>query len=344
VTAGDLRSGDLSPGRPPEPAAAPTADARGARRVLSVVVPVYRNEASLPELLDRLAGLPFPAGIECRAVFVVDGSPDRSAELLAARLPGWSMPATLVVLSRNFGSFAAIRAGLEAADGDYCAVMAADLQEPPELLLSFVERLESGEVDLVLGRREGRADPLSTRITASTFWWLYRRFVQPTMPVGGVDVFACNRTVRTAVLDLEESNSSLIGLLLWLGFRQETVGYARQPRADGKSSWTLAKKLRYMSDSIFSFTDLPIRMLLVIGVVGCIAVTAIGLIVLVTWALGLVDVAGYTPIMLSILFVGGLLTFGLGIVGSYVWRTYDNTKRRPLTVEQSVRQFAPDRP
>jgi glycosyltransferase involved in cell wall biosynthesis len=313
--------------------------------VLSVVIPVYRNEGSLPALLDRLARLELPGGTECRPVFVVDGSPDRSEAVLRERLDDYPLTSTLVVLSRNFGSFAAIRAGLEAADGDYCAVMAADLQEPPELLVTFVERLEAGDCDLVLGERQGRrADPLSSRITAGAFWWLYRRFVQPAMPIGGVDVFACNRTVRDAVLELREANSSLVGLLIWLGFRHTTVGYERQARAEGKSSWTLAKKLRYMSDSIFSFTDLPIRVLLGVGIVGCEAVVVIAAIVVVTWALGLIDVPGYTPIMLSILFVGGLLTFGLGIVGSYVWRTYDNTKRRPLTIRQSTDRFPPGPP
>lgn len=314
-------------------------DAADTCRVLSVVVPVYKNEGSLPALLDRLAALRFAPGIECRAVFVIDGSPDRCEELLRARLPGWSLASTLVVLSRNFGSFAAIRAGIEAADGDYCAVMAADLQEPPELLVDFVERLETGDVDLVLGERTGRADPLSSRATSGLFWRIYRRFVQPDMPPGGVDVFACNRAVRSAILELHEANSSLVGLLIWLGFRRATVGYERQERTEGTSGWTFAKKVRYMADSIFSFTDLPIRLLLAVGVFGCVSVVVAAVAVLVTWAFSEVDVPGYTPLILSILFVGFLVTFSLGIVGSYVWRTYDNTKGRPLTIRQSTDHF-----
>lgn len=320
------------------------AEPRTDSRILSVVVPVYKNEGSLPDLLDRVASLTFPPGIECRVVFVIDGSPDRSEELLRARLPGWSVASTLVVLSRNFGSFAAIRAGLEAADGDYCAVMAADLQEPPELLVEFVERLEAGDVDLVLGERTGRADPLSSRATAGFFWRFYRKFVQPDMPAGGVDVFACNEAVRSAILELREANSSLVGLLIWLGFRRTTVGYERQERTEGTSGWTFAKKVRYMADSIFSFTDLPIRILLAVGVFGCITVVAAALVVLVTWAFSEIEVPGYTPLILSILFVGFLVTFSLGIVGSYVWRTYDNTKRRPLTVRRSTDHYPAGRP
>jgi polyisoprenyl-phosphate glycosyltransferase len=310
-------------------------------RVLSVVVPVYGNEGSLPALLDRVASLAFPDGVECEVVFVIDGSPDRSEELLRARLPGWSVPSTLVVLSRNFGSFAAIRAGLEAAEGDYVAVMAADLQEPPELLVDFVEQLESGKVDLVLGERAGRADPLSSRATSGTFWRIYRRYVQPDMPPGGVDVFACNATVRSAILELRESNSSLVGLLIWLGFRRSTVAYERQERTEGKSMWTFSKKVRYMADSIFSFTDLPIRALLVVGVFGCLSVVVLAMVVLTAWVVSEIEVPGYTPLILSILFVGFLVTFSLGIVGSYVWRTYDNTKRRPLTIRQSIDRYDP---
>ena len=313
--------------------------AEGRRRVLSVVVPVYKNEGSLPDLLDRFASLTFPAEIECRVVFVIDGSPDRSEELLRARLADWPLRSSLVVLSRNFGSFAAIRAGLEAAHGDYYAVVAADLQEPPELLVEFVERLEKGDVDVVVGERAGRADPVSSRATSGLFWRIYRRYVQPEMPAGGVDVFACNDTVRTAVLELRESNSSLVGLLIWLGFRRTTVTYDRQERTEGTSAWTFSKKVRYMADSIFSFTDLPIRLLLGVGVFGCVTVALVAVVVLAAWALSEVEVPGYTPLILSILFVGFLVTFSLGIVGSYVWRTYDNTKGRPLTVRQSVERF-----
>jgi polyisoprenyl-phosphate glycosyltransferase len=141
------------------PSSAPF-DATSSPQVLSVVVPVYKNEASLPDLLHRLQALALPGGVECRPVFVVDGSPDQSEHVLRRELESYPLHATLVVLSRNFGSFAAIRAGLEAADGDWCAVMAADLQEPPELLISFVEQLQTGECDLVLGERQGRAgDP-----------------------------------------------------------------------------------------------------------------------------------------------------------------------------------------
>lgn len=322
----------------------PTATAAsGVVARLTIIVPVYNNAASIPRLCDQLSALRLPSGISCRAVFVVDGSPDNSAEVLEHLLENWELPASLVVLSRNFGSFAAIRAGLEHATGDYFAVIAADLQEPPTLIPAFVEQLASGDVDLVLGRREGRADPFMTRVTASLFWRMYRRWVQPAMPLGGVDVFACNAAVRHTILGLEEANSSLVGQLLWVGFRQSTVGYERLPREEGHSGWTLAKKFRYLSDSVFSFTDLPIRFLLAAGAFGSVAVAATACVVLAVWALNGVSVPGYTPIMLAVLLVGFIVILALGVVGSYVWRTYENTKHRPLAIVRSVRDY-PGRP
>jgi glycosyltransferase involved in cell wall biosynthesis len=325
-----------SPGSPRpldlEPEAAP-------ERRLTVIVPVYGNAATLPRLCEQVAEIELPAGVRCEVVFVVDGSPDRSVEVLESCLATWSLPSRLVVLSRNFGSFAAIRAGLELAEGDYFAVISADLQEPPALIPQFVERLCVGDVDLVLGRREGRADPLGSRVSAGLFWRLYRRWVQPSMPLGGVDVFACNAAVRSSILELEEANSSLVGQLLWIGFRRATVGYERLPRTEGKSAWTLAKKFRYLSDSVFSFTDLPIRFLLLVGMLGSLIVSLAAVIVAATWWLNGTDVPGYTPLMLAVLLVGFVVILALGIVGSYVWRTYENTKRRPLTIVQSVRDF-----
>jgi len=306
---------------------------------MTVVIPVYRNEGSIPRLCDQLEELRLPEGVALHVVFVVDGSPDRSTAVLEDRLARWSIPATLVLLARNFGSFAAIRAGLAAAEGDFFAVIAADLQEPPSLVPSFLAELRSGDVDLVLGSRESRADPRSNRAAADAFWRFYRRWVQPDMPVGGVDVFACNDAVRRTVLELEESNSSLVGQLLWIGYRRTTVGYDRLARTDGESAWTLSKKLRYLSDSIFSFTDLPIRLLLAVGLIGCVGVVLAAAAVLTAWVLDLTDVPGYTPIMLAVLLVGFIVTLGLGIVGSYVWRAYENTKQRPLTITQWVKEF-----
>ena len=233
--------------------------------MLSLVIPVYRNEGSIPELLDAVdvVDAATPDGLE--AIFVIDGSPDRCYELLMHALPERAFASRLALLSRNFGSLAAVRAGLQIGTGHRFAVMAADLQEPPELVIEMDRKLREREVDVVLGVREGRSDPLTTRWTAGLYWATYRRLIIPDVPSGGVDVFACTRLFRDALLRLEERHSSLVGQVFWLGFRRSYVPYTRLERRHGQSSWTLRKKLEYLADSVYSFTDLPIRLLVRVG-------------------------------------------------------------------------------
>lgn len=309
----------------------------------SIVVPVYGNEASLPPLLDRLEMLMASLHGGLEVVFVVDGSPDGSYALLADRLPREPFVSRLVAHSRNFGSFAAIRTGLQRATGRYVGVMAADLQEPPELMLEFFERLESGSADLVVGARRGRDDPALSALGARLFWSLYRRLVQPSMPVGGIDVFACNDEFRRHLVDFEEANSSLVALTMWLGFRRSTVEYDRLPRDSdhGSSGWTLRKKLKYLSDSVFSFTDLPIRVLLAAGCTGIVVSVVLAAMVAIARATDMITVPGYAATIMVIAFFGALNLAGLGIVGAYVWRAFENTKRRPGAVVMGDRRFRP---
>lgn len=298
----------------------------------SVVVPVYKNEASIPRLLEALSIMGRKLDGQMEAVFVVDGSPDQSFSLLRAALDLMEFPAQLVAHSRNFGSFPAIRTGLAAARGDYFGVMAADLQEPPELLLTFFESLGLDECDVAIGTRMRRNDPYSSRLASGLFWALYRRLVVHDMPHGGVDVFGCNRAFRDELLKLEESRSSLIALIFWLGFRRKYIGYERLARQAGVSSWTLRKKVDYMMDSIFAFTDYPIRVLLRIGMLGFVFSVSLGFIVLLAHIAGQIDVPGYAATILVVLFFGMLNLLGLGLIGTYAWRAYENSKRRPLAI------------
>ena len=303
--------------------------------MLSLVVPVYRNAENLPRLLTEIERLSSQLADPLEAVFVVDGSPDASLQVLQDRLPQWPVRSRLIELARNFGSFAAIAAGLREGSGDYFAVMAADLQEPPELVIRFLHLMQNGEADVVFGSREGRADPWLSRVLSDGFWRLYRRFVVPDMPKGGIDVFGCTRQVRDRLGEMRELQTNLVALLLWLGFRRAFVPYRRQPRLEGRSAWTFGRKLRYAVDSVFSFTDLPIRVLLGIGAGGTLAAALASAIVFVYWAMGEVPVLGYTPLMLMIAFFGGLTALGLGIVGQYQWLALQNSRGRPTFIVKS---------
>ena len=309
--------------------------------MISVVIPVYRNEGNIPELLAALAQLHGELAGDFEAVLVVDGSPDRSYALLREALPRQPFRAKLVLLSRNFGSFSAIRAGLAEASGEHLAVLAADLQEPPELILRFRAALAAGDCDVVLGTREGRYDPLLSRLSSGLFWWFYRRFVQPRMPAGGLDVFACTRNFANHLLRLEEAHSTLVGLVVWLGFRVKSIGYERQPRRIGKSGWTFGKKWKYLFDSIFAFTDLPFRLLSFLGSIAVVLAVVISGLAIWSRLTGRIPVPGYTITVVLIMFFGGINAIGVSLLGAYLWRAFDNTKRRPNYLVAAVDAFSP---
>ncbi|XBS69240.1 hypothetical protein ABK905_22720 [Acerihabitans sp. KWT182] len=157
-----------------------------------------------------------------------------------------------------------------------------------------------------------------------------------------MDVFACNKTFRDQLLQLEERHSSLIAQIFWLGYRRQLVTYSRRARRHGQSAWTLGKKITYMMDSIFAFTDLPIKLLIRIGALGSGMAILLGILTLFVKYSGATEIPGYAMIMLTITFLGCLILLGLGTVGSYAWRTYENTKHRPLTIPMRVETFGED--
>jgi glycosyltransferase involved in cell wall biosynthesis len=217
--------------------------------------------------------------------------------------------------------------------------MAADLQEPPRLIGQFFQALEGGGADVVFGTRESRSDPLFSRILSQTFWAIYRTLVTKDMPRGGIDVFGCNRVVRDQLVQLRESNTNLVALLLWLGYRRVFIPYTRAARIKGKSAWTIGKKIRYCLDSIFNFTDLPIRILLYLGLLG-ISLAFLAMVVVSTAKLlGKITVPGYSAIIIVIVFFGGVMSLGLGILGQYLWLTLNNARRRPNYIIANIEKW-----
>jgi polyisoprenyl-phosphate glycosyltransferase len=307
--------------------------------VNTLIIPVYKNEESITDLLAAVTILYQKLANDLTVTFVIDGSPDTCHQLLQAALPAAVFPSKLIVHSRNFGSFAAIRTGLLQTEADFYAVMAADLQEPPGLILDFFKALASNSADLVLGARDGRKDPWSSRIFSELFWSFYRRYIIKELPRGGVDIFGCNRQVRDKVLEFGEARSSLIAQLMWVGFRRTVILYQRLPRLKGKSAWTFRKKVDYLMDSVFSFTDLPIKFLIKIGAFGAFTSFVVGVVVIASRLAGYTKVSGYTALMIAIVFFGAMNLLGLGIIGSYAQRGYENTKQRPLSIISNVQKF-----
>ena len=307
---------------------------------LSIVIPVYKNQDSIPELFQGLNELHNKNNFKLEVIFVVDGSPDQSALVIDKEAKLYDFKTKLILLSRNFGSFSAIRAGLSKATGEFVGVMAADLQEPTSLMSDFYDALKDGQSDIAVGVRTKREDSPLDKFMAESFWTLYKKFVQSEMPAGGVDVFAANRKVIDKINSLQEINSSLVGLLIWLGFRRVEVPYQRFKRPYGKSAWTFKKKLRYLTDSIFSFTDLPFRIMFLSGLIGILISIVIALTVIVAKIFGSITVPGYTATILISLFFFGLNSVGLSILGGYLWRTFENSKGRPVYIILSENEYS----
>lgn len=311
--------------------------------MFSVVIPVYQNAEFIPLLIKEFSRISTIAqerlGLPTEFVFVVDGSPDNSYELLEEALPQAPFPSQLIMHARNFGPMAAVRTGLKAASGDYVANISADLQEPPDLLLQFAEALTLGTYDIVIGVREGRDDPFLSRASANLFWAVYRKLINREVPKGGVDVFACNRRVCDELVQAQEAHSSLFGLIFWLGFRRGEIPYRRRARAYGRSAWTLRKKINYVLDSVFAFTDLPIKILTLLGLLGTLFAALFGIFIAIMRLVGEIDIPGYAATIIVITFFGALNTLGIGLIGSYVWRAYENTKHRPFAIVQRARSF-----
>lgn len=302
--------------------------------LVSVVVPVYCNRETLAalqaEIVTALEAKLTPGDWE--VVYVDDGSHDDSLSVLRAlrrERPG----ATRVVrLSRNFGSHAAILAGLSRARGRYAAVIGADLQEPPSLVLAMLDTARAEEAEVVLACRFRREEGWSKVAFANVYYAVMRRFSQAKFPRGGFDCFLIARPVIDALLRHPEANTSIAALILWMGFRQATVEYVKAARAGGASRWTLRKKLRLVLDSVMSFSHAPIRAMELTGLVTAVAGLAYAAVIVGIWIAGHREVAGWSSLMVVVLVMSGLILVALGIVGEYLWRILDAARRRPVFV------------
>jgi len=301
--------------------------------VIAIVIPVFNEEAVLPELCARLTAL-FDAGHGCewRAVLVDDGSRDRSAELVRAqaeRDPRFE----LVELSRNFGFQSALAAGLAHGRGaDAIVTMDADLQDPPEVIPEFVAAWRGG-AEVVRGTRRSRAETGMRRIGFDLFHAVFRRLsdfpIEPNTGTFGL----LGRDAIEAYHQLPERHRFFPGLRAWIGFPGADVYYDRQERAAGQPQQTLRRLVRYALDGIFSFSHLPLRLLTYTGMFVAFMGFAIGLFFIVRRLLG-VEIAftGFTTIITLVLFLGGIQLIGIGVLGEYLGRMYDEVKQRPLYV------------
>lgn len=301
---------------------------------LSIVVPVYFNENNLIPLYEDMREKVFKRlDCEYEVIFVDDGSQDNSYAV-ALELQSKDDHIHVVKLSRNFGSHAAILAGFCHASGDCAVIKAADLQEPSELIIRMYESWKLGN-KVVLALRKERDESLSQKMFASLYYSLMRKFAFKDMPKGGFDCCLVDRKVIDLLNMMDEKNTSLMGQVLWCGFKRSEVYYVRQARQIGKTKWTLKKKFNLVLDSLFGFSYAPIKFLTTIGILFALFSLVWGIVIILKKLFGDIPVSGWTALMLVILFSSGLILFGLGVIGEYLWRTFDAARKRPPFIVES---------
>ncbi|WP_238651013.1 glycosyltransferase family 2 protein [Paenibacillus piscarius] len=298
---------------------------------LSIVVPVYFNELNIPHTIPRLQELEnIIPDCDFEFVFVDDGSKDNSFSLLM-EAKRQDPRIKIIKLSRNFGSMSAIQAGLNYTTGDCVGIIAADLQDPPELFKDMIEHWKSGK-KVVLATREDREESFSQKLFSNTYYYLLEKFALKGYPKGGFDFLLIDKQVVHEVVRIEEKNTNIMSLIYWLGHDQEQIPYVRQERKLGKSRWTLSKKIKLFIDSFVSFSYSPIRFMSFIGVITAILSFLYGVFVIVGTLSGFIELQGWTTIIALITFLLGIIMIMLGIIGEYLWRILDESRERPSYV------------
>jgi len=269
-------------------------------------------------------------------IIVDDHSSDSTPELIRQ----WASDdnrVRLLRLSRNFGSYAAMDAGLSVCRGDAAVLMASDLQDPPELIPTLAQHWEGGSDIVWAVRAERENERASVKVTSRLYYAIMRRLALPEMPRTGADFVLLDRKVIDAYLAIPEKNVNFVCLLFWMGFRQSFVPYVKQARASGRSKWTLAKKLTLFIDSIVAFSFAPIRLMAAIGALFALGGFGFAAFVFFARLAGyLVTGTGYAALMVALMTGFGLVMLMLGFIGEYLWRTFDEARGRPRFIVEDV--------
>lgn len=308
----------------------------GSRRLVSVVIPALDEYDNVPAVLDRMLelGAAHPA-YDFELVLVDDGSSDGTAERAIADAPR-DLPVTVVQLSRSFGSHQAITAGLRRASGACAMVLGADMQEPPELMSDFLSNWEQGS-DVVWGVRRTRVRSWRSEVPSKVFSYLFTRYADlADYPPQGPSGVLIDRAVLDELNRLEESNRNIMALVAWLGFHQTRVLYDQLPRKFGESRWTRRKMVKLAVDSLVQFSSMPLRACTFTG----LGVAALGLayatVLVIRSLLGVDTPSGWPTILVVVLVLGGIQLTVIGVMGEYLWRAVEETRRRPLYVVRGV--------
>lgn len=305
---------------------------------LSIIIPCYFNEENIPVTSKKLIENEslFDPDISFEYILVDDGSKDKTWEKLLLFKGDNPGKVKLVKLAKNTGSFNAILAGLHIATGDINVVLAADLQDPPELIPTMYLHWKNG-FKLIIANRQDREESWQQKVFSNTFHFLMKKLALKNVPKGGFDLVMFDKRLRDELIKIDEKNSNILYLLCWLGYEYVNIPYTRRKREIGKSRWTTSKKIKMFIDSFIAFSFFPIRAISVLGLFLGIIALLYACVVIIARVTGWIEVEGWTTMMVVLLFVSAFQMIALGIIGEYVWRGLDASRKRPnFIVEETI--------
>jgi polyisoprenyl-phosphate glycosyltransferase len=306
------------------------------RSLVSIVIPCFCESKNLPILYDRMLAALKTVDFDWELILIDDHSPD-DTYAVASSLAAKDKRLRVFRLARNSGSHVAIACGLEFSRGDAAVALAADLQDPPELVLNLVEKWKAGAQVVWAIREESVHEGFFAKRASGAYWFMLSRMLpQSALPLEGADCFLLDRSAVEALNQCRETNFNIVGMIIWLGFRQTSIHYMKQKRIHGKTGWTFRKKIRQVIDSLTSFSHIPLRLISLVGVSLAFLGLAFAITVIIRYIFFGNSIVGWSSLMVAVLLLSGLQMIMLGIIGEYLWRCLDESRRRPrYIIEQS---------
>lgn len=304
---------------------------------LSIIIPCYFNGENIPITKERLIQNEslFEENVTFEYVMVDDGSKDNTIEELIKFRDEQPGKVKIIKLAGNVGSYNAILAGMNYATGDCCVVIAADLQDPPELMVKMYTHWKNG-IKLIVGNRADREESFFQKAFSNTYHKLIQKFALKNIPDGGFDYVFFDKQLKDEVVKINEKNTNTLYLLAWLNYDMVCIPYTRAKREIGKSRWTLKKKIKLFIDSFISFSYAPLKFISITGITLGLVAFVYSLVIIFLKFSGSIEPSGWSSMMVVILFVSSFQMIGLGIIGEYVWRNLEASRQRPIYVVDKV--------
>ena len=298
---------------------------------LSIIIPIYNEQGNIDRLINRLKGVVSKLGIDCEYIFINDGSKDDSINIIK-NLAAKDSSVKYINFSRNFGHQIAVTAGLDKASGDRIVIIDADLQDPPELIIEMFQKMNDGYEVVYAKRKARKGESWLKKFTARMFYRILKAITSVNIPVDTGDFRIMDRKIVDVLKQMPEQQKFLRGQISWIGFNQTYVEYERDERNAGETGYTYKKMIRFALDGITSFSNFPLKFASICGFVVSGIAFLVGLYALYSRFISGNYVEGWTSIIISVLFLGGIQLISIGIIGEYISRLSSNVRNRPLYI------------